>query len=164
MLAQLFLTPSGMMLDVTFAATDAVDDVVSATVDPQPPELSSAGFAVSHDGASVVAFVVAVSHALDSVVGTDGSTFSLLREPFVCAADAPRALPPLPRSTPRPRPPLPPSNPARPPRETREVWFEESPRAASLTLDLERSFFVFETSPHCVIEPIRWSQYTVSIH
>ena len=154
MLAQLFLTPSGMMLDVTFAAADVVEEVASAVVEPQPPEFSSAGLAaVSQAGASAVAAVVVVSHAPDSVVGTDVSTFSLVREPFVCAADAPRALPPLPRSTPRPRPPLPPSNPARPPRDTRGAWLVESPRVASLTLDLDRSFFVFETSPHCVIEP-----------
>jgi hypothetical protein len=136
------------MLEVAFTA-------VSATVDPQPPELSSAGFgAVSPEGASPVAGAMIESHAEDSV-GTDGSTFSLLREPFVCAAEAPRALPPRPRSTPRPRlpPPLAPSNPARPPRETREVWFEGSGRVVSLAFDLERSFFAFGTSPHGVIEP-----------
>lgn len=121
MLAQLFLTPSGMMLDAAFAATVAVEGAASGAVEPQPGELSSTGFAVvSQDGASAVAVAPIVSHAPDSVVGTDDSTFSLLREPFVCAVDAPRALPPLPRSVPRPRPPLPPSNPARPPRETRE--------------------------------------------
>ena len=107
-----------MTLDVTFAAADEDEGAASAAVEPQPPELSSAGFAaVSQAGASVVAAVVMVSHAPDSVVGTDTSVFSLLCEPFVWAADAPRALPPLPRSAPRPRPPLPPSNPARPPRE-----------------------------------------------
>jgi len=115
MLAQLFFTPSGMMLDVALVVAAAVVDAVVVAVDAQ---LSSPeGFVVvSNDGAS---FVAAVSHAVDSVVGTDASVFSLLREPLVCATDAPRPRPPLPRSVPRPRP-LPPSKPARPPRDTRE--------------------------------------------
>jgi hypothetical protein len=160
MLAQLFFTPSGMMLDATFAATAAVEGAASAVVEPHPGELSSVGFAaVSQAGVSVL---IVVSHPLDSAVGIDDSTFSLWREPFVCAADAPRALPLLLRSLPRPRPPLPASNPARPPRESREVWVGESLRGASLTLDLDRSFFVFETSPHCVMEPRHCGQFAVS--
>jgi hypothetical protein len=95
-----------------------------------------------------------VSQAVDSTVGVETSVFSL-REPFVCATDAPRPRPPLPRSAPRPRPPLPPSKPARPPRETLP-WFVESPNVvivASVALDLDLSFLVFETSPHCEIVP-----------
>ena len=154
MLAQLFFTPSGMMLDVTAAVAAAVEEAASAAAEPQPAGDSSAGLeafpAVSQDE-SVEA--PTVSHTLDSVVGTDVSTFSLVREPFVCAVDVPRALPPLPRSAARPRPPLPLSNPPRPPRETREVWFAGSVSVASLALDRDRSFFVFETSPHCEIVP-----------
>ena len=142
MLAQLFLTPSGMMLEVVLAA--AAEDAAPAAVEPQlsSPEV----FGASQDDASAVA---AVSHALDSVVGTEVSVFSLLREPLVWATDAPRPRPPLPRSVPRPRP-LPPSAPALPPRTTLP-WFDVSPSVvadASLTFDLDLSFLAFETSPH----------------
>jgi hypothetical protein len=161
MLAQLFFTPSGMILDAAWtavAAGDATAPVVEA------PQLSSAGLAASQAGASSVV-TGAVSHAFESTVGIETSAFSL-REPFVCAADAPRPLlPPLPRSVPRPRPPLPLSKPARPPRETLD-WFVESPKdvtVVSFTLDLDRSFFAFETSPHCVIVPAGKSiQYSVA--
>jgi hypothetical protein len=34
MLAQLFLTPSGMMLDVMFAAAEADEEAASAVVEP----------------------------------------------------------------------------------------------------------------------------------
>jgi hypothetical protein len=111
MLAQLFLTPSGIMLDAGLVATVAVEDVASVA---EAPQLSFPdGLAVSQAGASSVAVV---PHAFDSTVGTEGSVFSL-REPLVCAVDAPRPRPPLPRSVPRPRP-LPPSEPDRPPRAT----------------------------------------------
>ncbi len=151
MLAQLFLTPSGITLEVTFAAAVAVALAAPVAVWPQ---VSCAGFAVSQ--LSSVAFGAsqdespagAVSHAVDSTVGVDVSTTFSLRTPFVGARPRP-PLPPL--SVARPRPPLPPSNPARPPRETLG-WFVASPKdvivAASLTLDLDRSFLFFETSPH----------------
>jgi hypothetical protein len=51
--------------------------------------------------------------------------------------------------------PLPLSKPARPPREALGTLLE-SPKdvtVASLTLDRDRSFLVFETSPHCEIVP-----------
>jgi hypothetical protein len=94
-----------------------------------------------------------VSHALVSVVGIETGSFSL-REPFVCATEVPRPLPPLPRSVPRPRLLLV-SKPVRPPRETRDTLVA-SPKdvtVASLTFDRDRSFLVFDTSPHCEIVP-----------
>lgn len=151
MLAQLFLTPSGMTLEVTLAAAVAVAAAAPVAVEAQ---LSAAGFVVSQ--LSSVTFGVsqddspdgAVSHAVDSTVGVEVSTTFSLRTPFVGA----RPRPPLPpRSVARPRPPLAPSNPARPPRETL-AWLVESPKdvtvVASLILDLDRSFLPFETSPH----------------
>lgn len=148
MLAQLFLTPSGIMLDATLVA---VVDGASVAAAAQP---SFAGCSSS---------VGAEPHAADSTVGTDGSMFSL-REPLVCAVDAPRPLPPLPpRSAPRLRP-LPPSTPARPPRETL-LSLVESPKVeivASLALDRDLSFFAFETSPHCVIDPAVVYQHATS--
>jgi hypothetical protein len=152
MLAQLFLTPVGMMLEVASTAALAVEDADS----PQPTsaglevsQLSSPALGASHESPGAGA-----SQAVDSGVGVEISAFSL--RPFVCATDAPRALPPLPRSVPRPRPPLPLSKPARPPREVL-VWLLASPNevtVASLALDRERSFFAFETSPHCEIVPV----------
>lgn len=143
MLAQLFLTPSGIMLDAALVLVDGA----SAAAVPQ----------ASVDGCSSSAG--AELHAFDSVVGTEGSTFSL-REPLVCAVVAPRPLPPLPRSVPRPRP-LPLSAPARPARGTL-FSLVESPKVAtvaSLALDRDLSFFAFETSPHCVIDPIMGYQH-----
>jgi hypothetical protein len=147
MLAQLFLTPSGIMLDATL---DAVVDGVSIAAELQA---SLAGCSSS---------VGAAPHAFDSTVGTEGSVFSL-REPLVCAVDAPRPLPPLPRSAPRLRP-RPPSAPARPARETFPSLVE-SPNVvtvASLALDRDLSFFAFETSPHCVIDPVVGCQHATS--
>jgi len=154
MLAQLFLTPVGMMLEVASAAAFTVELADS----PQP---TSAGLEVSQLsspvlGASHESPVAGASQAVDSGVGIEVSAVSLLR-PFVCATDAPRVLPPLPRSVPRPRPPLPLSKPARPPREVL-VWLVASPNevtVASLALERDRSFFAFETSPHCEIVPAR---------
>jgi hypothetical protein len=132
-----------MMLDVTFATADAVVEAAPTATEPQ---LSSPeAFGVSQDDASAVA---AVSHALDSVVGTDDSVFSLLREPLIMA-DAPRPRPPLLRSVPRPRPLLP-STPLLVPRATLP-WFNVSPSVVpdiSLAFDFDLSFLVFETSPH----------------
>jgi hypothetical protein len=139
MLAQLFLTPSGIMLDATLAA---VDGAASVAVEPQASLLGCSSS------------VGAAPHAVDSTVGTEGSIFSL-REPLVCATDAPRPRPPLPRSAPRLRP-LPPSVATRPPRETLP-WLDESAKVvivASFALDRDRSFLAFETSPHCVIDPV----------
>lgn len=158
MLAQLFLTPVGMMLEVASAAALAVELADS----PQPTsaglevsQLSSPALGASHDSP-----VAGASQAVDSGVGIEVSAVSLLR-PFVCATEAPRALPPLPRSVPRPRPPLPPSKPARPPREVL-VWLVASPKevtvASLAALERERSFFAFETSPHCEIVPVVTSQ------
>jgi len=129
------------MLEATVATTP----FAGATVEAQ---LSSPA-----DGFTSEAGVAAVvSHALDSAAG--GATFSL-REPFVCATDAPRPRPPLLRSAPRPRP-LPASAPDLPPRETLLV----SPKlltAESFALD----FLTFETSPHCVIDPVTASQHSL---
>ena len=148
MLAQLFLTPSGIMLDAALAAVVDGASVAAA------PQLSLAAGCSSSVGAA--------PHAADSTVGTDGSMFSL-REPLVCAVDAPRPRPPLPRSAARLRP-LPLSVPARPPRETL-LSLVESPKVetvASLALDRDLSFFVFETSPHCVIDPAVGGQHATS--
>lgn len=96
----------------------------------------------------------AVSQA--SSTGTEG--FSLIREPFVCAADAPRPplAPPRPRSDPRPRLPRLLSKAPRPPRELRVL--AKSVRGEvlvpSLAFDFDLSFLFFETSPHCVMVPI----------
>lgn len=145
MLAQLFLTPSGMTLDVTLAAAVAVAAAAPVAVELQ---LSCAGSSVAFGASQDDSPDGAVSHAVDSTVGVEVSTVFSLRTPFVGA----RPRPPLPpRSVARPRPPLAPSNPARPPRETLD-WLVESPKdvtvVASLTLDLDRSFLLFETSPH----------------
>lgn len=67
MLAQLFLTPSGMMVEVAWAAAAAVEVAVA-------PQEDSAGLLVSQLG---MLLELTVSHALDSVVGTDRSVFSL---------------------------------------------------------------------------------------
>jgi hypothetical protein len=150
MLAQLFLTPTGIMLEAAWA----VDLAVEVADSPQPTsatlevsQLSSAGLGASHDSP--------VAGISPSGAGVETSAFSL--RPFVCATDAPRAFPPRPRSVPRPRPPLPLSKPARPPREVL-VWLVASPNevtVASLALERDRSFFAFETSPHCEIVPAR---------
>ena len=160
-LAQLFLTPSGIMLEAAFEAAAAGEETALVAVAPQ---LSSAGFSVEAwvSQAEAASFETAVSHALVSVVGTETGSFSL-RDPFVCAIEAPRPLPPLPRSVPRPRP-LPVSKPARPPRETldRLVASPKDVTVASLTFDRDRSFFVFDTSPHCEIVPAFKCQYTAN--
>jgi len=142
MLAQLFLTPSGMMLEATCATTPVDVALVS--------QLLSAPAGVS--------VLVVVSHAVESVVA--GTTFSL-REPFVCATDAPRPRLPLLRSAPRPRP-LPLSAPPRPPRETFPVLVA-SPNVLTV-VSLALDFFTFETSPHCVMDPVeKKSQYWIFI-
>lgn len=111
MLAQLFLTPAGITLEAAFA-TAATG---SGTDDAQAG--SSVVFAAVVSGLEVSPTVASgVSHALESAVTGVGSVFSF-RDPFVCAIEAPRDFPPLPRSVPRPRPPLPLSKPARPPRD-----------------------------------------------
>jgi hypothetical protein len=149
MSAQLFFTPAGMTLEAALAtaATGLGTD--------EPQDASSVVFAVVSVGFEVSSVVVSVvSHALESVVAGVGSIFSL-RDPFVCATEAPRAFPPLPRSVPRPRPPLPLSKPPRPPRDGRDVLVESANAGAELSLafDLDRSFLPFETSPHCAIVP-----------
>lgn len=151
-LAQLFLTPSGMTLEVALAAIDAEAPTApaaaavhdSSVVGFPVSQLPSVGFGVSQDDSAAGA----LPHAFDSAVGVDVSTTFSLRTPFVGARPRP---PRTPLSVARPRPPLVPSFAARPPRETLE-WLVTSPKdvmvAASLTLDLDRSFLVFETSPH----------------
>lgn len=119
MLAQLFLTPFGMMLDAALVVPAATEAAASVAVEAHPSgfsvsELSSAGLGASELGESPV--VAAAAVVSQSGAGVEVSTLSL-REPFVCATAAPRPLPPLPRSPPRPRPPLLPSKPPRPPRE-----------------------------------------------
>lgn len=153
MLAQLFLTPSGIMLEAAFVVALAVEETAPVAVAPQ---LSSAGCSVEAGAsqAGAASFEAGVSHALVSVVGIEMTSFSL-RDPFVCATEAPRPLPPLPRSVPRPRP-LPVSKPARPPREPRGTLVA-SPKdvtVASLIFDRDRSFLVFDTSPHCEMVPV----------
>src|SRR4051812_42662641 len=101
MLAQLFLTPSGMILEAAATAAAGADVTFAAVVSPLLS--ASSDFAVSNLDASSVFSGLAFSQAFDSVVGTETSLFSL-RVPLVCAVEAPRALPPLPRSLPRPRP------------------------------------------------------------
>jgi hypothetical protein len=137
------------MLDATLAVAVAVEEAAPVAVALQlsSPEGFDTGFTASQVAVSSV--VAAVSHALDSAVGTDESMFSLVL-PLMCATEDPR--PPL--DPPRPRPL--PSKPARPPREALPV-LPVSPGvvAVSLTLDRERSFLTFETSPHCVIEPAK---------
>lgn len=149
-LAQLFFTPSGIMLDVTEAAAAVVEAIA-----PEPHE-SVAG-AAPHESSPDAAGLVSheedvsagVSHALASTAGA-GTIFSL-REPFVCEVPRP-PRPPLPRSVPRPRP-LPPSKPDRPP-AVPELELPNVETVASLTFDLARSFFEsFETAPHCEIVP-----------
>ena len=148
MLAQLFLTPSGIMLEVALGAALAVELAAAR-------QLSSETLALSQ---LAVSSCLTVSHADDSSVGIEFSECSL-RVPFVWATDAPRPRPPRPRSVPRPRTPLPLSNPVRPPRDTLALLplLVTSPRVVvmvSLTLDRARSFFAFETSPHCEIVPV----------
>jgi hypothetical protein len=113
MLAQLFLTPSGITLDVIFAAAAAVVDAASEAVAPHV----SAGLALSTESEPSLFFGVA-SHAEDSSVGTDRSEISFVRVPFACTDAAPLPLPPRPRSVPRPRP-RPPSWEERPPLDAR---------------------------------------------
>ena len=157
MLAQLFFTPSGIILDLAGAsAATGVPRLsvaaAAAAVGFESQLLSPIGAGVSDAVDSSVE--TGVSQADESAVGVE-TAFSLC-EPLVCATDAPRPLAPLPRSVPRPRPPLPPSKPARPPRETLD-WLVVSPNevtVASLALDRDRSFLVFETSPHCEIVPV----------
>ena len=103
-LAQLFFTPSGITLEVILAAAAAVVDAASAAA---PLQVSAGLVASPASGASLV--FGAESHAVDSSVGTESSEASFVRAPFVCTVVAPRPLPPLPRSFPRPRPPRPPS-------------------------------------------------------
>lgn len=142
MLAQLFLTPSGIMLET--AAAGVVPHASS------PVLISSRGLSS-----------MGVSQAGDSVVGTDHR--SSLACPFVAAVAvvAPRPLGfPLPRSVARPRPPLAASRPPRPPREGL-LALESSTRgvlALSWGFDLDRSFFEFETSPHWEMVPVQQSQ------
>ena len=150
MLAQLFFTPSGIILVVAVAALAVVDD---ATLAAAPPQVSFDGFSVDAPHAGVSSF--GVSQAEDSVVGTDNSVVSVVRVPFVGAAAAPpRPLTlPRPRSLPRPRPPLPASNPPLAPRDG--LVFDSSGIVDSLAFDFDLSFLLFETSPHCVIVPIQ---------
>jgi len=75
MLAQLFFTPSGMMLEVVLAATWAVEAVAGADVS----QLSSVDLALSLDAVSAE-FVV--SQGVDSVLAVVESMFSL-RDPLV---------------------------------------------------------------------------------
>jgi hypothetical protein len=78
MLAQLFLTPSGITLEVTFTAAAAVEDATSAAEVPHVSAVlllsneSEASFSLDLD-----------SHADDSSVGTDRSEVSFPRAPLV---------------------------------------------------------------------------------
>lgn len=157
MLAQLFFSPSGMMLDVTLVVAGA-----SVAAGPQPSVAASvAAVGPQPSIAGCSGSVETGPHA--SIASTVGSRFSL-REPLVCAVAAPRPRPPLPRSAPRLRP-LPLSVPARPPRETLPS-LADSPNVvtvASLAVDRDLSFFVFETSPHCVMDPVAVDQHATTI-
>lgn len=148
MLAQLFFTPSGIMLVVTAAAVAAVDD---AALTAAPPQVSFDGFSAPEAG---VSSFNTVSQAEDSVVGTDHSVVSVVRAPFVGATAAPPRplMLPRPRSFPRPRPPRPASNP---PLAPRDGLVFGSTEVGSLIFDFDLSFLLFETSPHCVIVPVR---------
>lgn len=140
------------MLVVTAAAVAAV---VPAAVPTAPPQVS-AGFSGPQAG---VSSFDTVSQAEDSVVGTDNSVVSVVRAPFVGATAAPpRPLTlPRPRSFPRPRPPRPVSRPPLAPRAG--LVFDSIEAEASFDFDFDLSFFVFDTSPHCVIVPGQRCQY-----
>ena len=111
---------------------------------------AAASVPVVSQAVSLEGFVVSQA----SSVGTESCCASLDLCPFVVAAeDLPRvARPPRSVALPRPRPPS-----ARPPRVCLVFAAEASVPVVvvkvSFGLDLERSFFCLETSPHCEMVP-----------
>lgn len=147
-----------MLAQVLFPSGTTVDTAAFA-MSVAPPYDSVVGLE-SSDGASFVE----VFQTTDWSVGTERGAVGFVCVPFVCTVAAPRPLPPRARSLlPRPRPPRPLSAPLRAARGAlpESVWMFA---AVSLTLDFDRSFLGFDTSPHCVIVPNQHVSISVQNH
>lgn len=147
MLAQVVFEPSGIVAvlgaGVVVGAVVVVAGAGSVVVaSPHPADSSAVGL---------------VFHSKDSSVGIEIGWVSLILTPLVVAGvDLPRAPPRPPRSTalPRPRP----LSVPRPPRADRAppAGVESGVELVSTSffaLGRVRSFFGFETSPHCGMVP-----------
>ncbi|KAH8642771.1 hypothetical protein IG631_00234 [Alternaria alternata] len=108
----------------------------------------SSSFLVSLDSSGTVG----VSHAADSVVGTDPAA---ARGPLAAPPRPPR-IPPRPRSVPRPpRPPRPLSTPRRAPSgRPRRLDAPSMGTTFSLALERDLSFAFFGTSENCETAPV----------